>query len=229
MTRICIRQPTYLPYLGFFKKIESSDLFVYLDDVQYSRGDWDNRNMIRDSKGSIWLTIPVFNKLGQKLNEVKICNEQQWQKKHIRTIKNNYQKAPFFSDYWPKMESIFEKKWNTLLDLNMAFIEWIKDELDLTTKCIFSSDLNIDEKSTKKLLEICKKLDASEYLSGEEGRNYLDETIFLENNIKVIYEKFQHPKYKQFHGKFISNLSTIDLLFNHGENSKEILHNSKNL
>ena len=228
MSLISIRQPGYLPYLGFFKKIQSSDIFVYLDDVQYERGDWDNRNKIRTYEGSIWLTVPVLNKFGQKLNEVNIANNQDWNKKHRLTIKTNYQKAPYFAKYWKKIDSILSKKWEKLIDLNLALIKYFNSELDLQTRTVKSSELQINSVGSQRLLDICKELGAKTYLSGEIGKNYLDEKIFRNEGIKVIYEKFKHPIYHQLHGEFIPNMSIVDLLFNEGENAREILLKSTN-
>jgi len=229
MTMISIRQPGYFPYLGFFKKIQFCDIFVYLDDVQYERGDWDNRNKIKTSDGSIRLTVPVYNKSGQKLNEVQISYDTNWNTKHIKAIELNYQKTPYFSNYWDPIKKILEKKWSKLIDLNLALIEFINQELNITTKIIRSSNLKIDSVSSQRLVDICKKLDGTTYLSGEMGVDYLDEEIFQKENIKVIYEKFEHPTYSQNHGSFIPNLSIIDLLFNEGEKSKDILLRSKNI
>ena len=226
---ISIRQPGYFPYLGFFKKIQFCDIFVYLDDVQYERGDWDNRNKIKTSDGSMRLTVPVYNKSGQKLNEVQISYDTNWNIKHIKAIELNYQKTPYFSNYWDPIKKILEKKWSKLIDLNLALIEFINQELNITTKIIRSSNLKIDSVSSQRLVDICKKLDSTTYLSGEMGVDYLDEEIFQKENIKVIYEKFEHPTYSQNHGSFIPNLSIIDLLFNEGEKSKDILLRSKNI
>lgn len=228
MTMISIRQPGYFPYIGFFKKIQSCNIFVYLDDVQYERGDWDNRNKIKTSNGSMWLTVPVYNKSGQKLNEVQISYDTNWNIKHIKAIELNYQKTLYFSNYWDSLKNILEKKWSKLIELNLALIEYVNQALDINTQTIRSSDLKINSVGSQRLVDICKKLKGSTYLSGEMGKDYLDEKIFHKENIKVIYEKFQHPTYSQIHGSFIPNLSILDLLFNEGEKSKDILLKSKN-
>jgi hypothetical protein len=225
---ISIRQPGYFPYIGFFKKIQSCNIFVYLDDVQYERGDWDNRNKIKTSNGSMWLTVPVYNKSGQKLNEVQISYDTNWNIKHIKAIELNYQKTLYFSNYWDSLKNILEKKWSKLIELNLALIEYVNQALDINTQTIRSSDLKINSVGSQRLMDICKKLKGSTYLSGEMGKDYLDEKIFHKENIKVIYEKFQHPTYSQIHGSFIPNLSILDLLFNEGEKSKDILLKSKN-
>lgn len=228
MTKVCVRQPGYLPYIGFFKKIESSDVFVFLDDVQYEKNGFDNRNKIRTSEGFMWLTVPVNYKFGQFLNEIKIANNEDWSRKHRKSIKINYQKATFFSEYWNDIGSILSQKWELLIDLNIKLIECFISGLNLTTKTIKSSELNIKKTGSEKLLEICRKLDATTYLSGELGKNYLNEQIFHDSKIQVIYEKFEHPTYRQLNKTFIPNMSILDLLFNEGPNAITILKNSKN-
>ena len=228
MKVISIRQPGYFPYLGFFKKIESVDTFVFLDDVQYTRSDWDNRNKIKTSDGSMWLTIPILNKSKEFLNEVKIDNTQNWKYKHKSAIKFNYEDTPFFDLYWKDIELILDKSWEKLIDLNMELINYFITKLEINTKTVFSSELNINKTGSEKLLEICKDLQVDTYLSGEFGRNYLDIKLFQQENIKVIFEKFEHPTYDQTFDGFVQNMSIIDLLFNEGQNAKNILRNCKN-
>lgn len=228
MKLISIRQPGYFPYLGFFKKIESADVFVFLDDVQYTRSDWDNRNKIKTTDGSMWLTIPILNKSKEFLNEVKIDHTQNWIYKHKSAIKFNYQNSPFFDLYWKDIESILNKKYTKLIDLNMKLINYFKSVLDINTETVFSSDLKINSSGSEKLCQICMKLKADSYLSGELGQNYLDSKLFENNQIKIIFEKFEHPTYSQMNSKFLPNMSIIDLLFNEGNNSINILKKCRN-
>ncbi len=228
MKIVAIRQPGYLPYIGFFKKIQSVNEFIFLNDVQYSRGDWDNRNKIRTSEGSLWLTIPILNKPEKLLNQVKIDYSTNWVYKHESAIKFNYENSPFFDKYWNDIKQILDKSHTKLFDLNISLINYFISVLEIKTKTIFSSDLNLDSTGSKKLLDICKICNAQTYLSGELGKNYLNEDIFKKEKIKIIFEKFDHPIYSQKYKKFISNMSIIDLLFNEGENSIKILKNSKN-
>jgi hypothetical protein len=225
---ISIRQPGYFPYLGFFKKIESVDTFVFLDDVQYTRSDWDNRNKIKTSDGSMWLTIPILNKSKEFLNEVKIDNTQNWKYKHKSAIKFNYENTPFFDLYWKDIELILNKKYTKLIELNIELINYFKSILEINTEIIFSSNLNINSNGSEKLYEICKILEADTYLSGELGQNYLNLEIFEKNDIKIIFEKFQHPTYSQINSQFLPNMSIMDLLFNEGDNSINILKKCKN-
>jgi len=229
MTLVMIRQPGYLPYIGFFKKIQTSDIFVYLDDVQYSIRDGDNRNKIRTHNGSTLLTVPLSKPFGKMINEVEIANSIDWRNNHKNAIKENYKKAPYFEKYWNSIETILSKKWEKLIELNLELIQHFNLVLDLKTKTIKSSELKIKSTKSQRLLDICKKLNASTYVSGELGKDYLDKKKFEEMGIKVLFEKFQHPIYKQIHGEFIPYMSIIDLLFNEGDNAKYILKNSKNL
>jgi hypothetical protein len=228
MKTVCIRQPGYLPNIGFFQKLMFCDEFVYLDDTKYGSERWDNRNKIRSDKDFMFLTIPIVRKTKNMLNEILIANNENWQKKHLRSLSLHYSKAPYFDDYWFELKSILEKKWEKIIELNIELIDWIKLKLRIETKTVLSSKLEINETGNKKLLEICKKLNATRYLSGKMGKNYLDESIFVSNNIQVIYDNFDHPKYNQVHGNFLPNMSIIDLLFNEGEKSIKIINNSIN-
>ena len=228
MTKICIRQPGYLPSLGFFKKIESAEIFVFLDDVNYSRGDWDNRNKIKTMEDSMWLTVPILNKSSKLLNQVEIDYSKDWIYKHESAIEYNYKDSPFFDLYWNEIKKIFDRKYEKLFELNIAFINYFSSILQISTKTVFSSDLDINSTGSKKLLDICKSFSADTYISGEMGHDYLDMDIFKDENIDVIFEKFECPKYSQRYLGFKPNMSVIELLFNEGEKSKEILHNSNN-
>ncbi len=227
MTTITIRQPGYLPNMGFFKKIQASDIFVYLDDAQYAIRSWDNRNKICNGDKASWLTVPVIHPYGKKLNEVEISYTKDWNTNHINLIEASYNQTPYFKNYWDEIKSIIEKKWKKIIDLNVALIEHCVSLLDITTERKFSSELKIDEISSKRLLKICKKLNATTYRSGIMGKEYLDEKIFKDESINIIYENFQHPTYNQSGKEFLYNMSIIDLLFNEGDNSKKILLESK--
>lgn len=228
MTLICIRQPGYMPYLGFFKKIQTSDLFVYFDDAQYAIRAWDNRNKIYTNKGPVWISVPVSHPFKKKLNEVEINNDLKWKEEHSAIIKLHYEKCPYFTSYWNDVHKIIMSDWKKLVDLNIALIEYFNTVLEINTKTIRSSELNIDATSSEKLLQICKRLNADTYLSGIMGREYIDEKIFAENGIKIIFENFVHPQYDQIHGNFIPNMAIIDLLFNEGDKSKKILRECSN-
>ena len=228
MTLVTIRQPGFIPYMGFFKKIQTSDIFVYLDDAQYAIRAWDNRNKIRTNENSCWISVPVIHPFGKKLNEVKISYSKNWINNHKNLIEINYKTSPYFKNYWPEIESIFNKKFEKLLDLNLELIKYFNKILQINTVTKRSSELKIETIETQRLFDICKKLNASVYRSGSFGKKYLDESIFEKGKISIIYEKFEHPTYSQLKKEFIPNLSIIDLLFHEGENAIKILNDCTN-
>ena len=230
MKNIMIRQPGYMPNIGFFKKIQSSDMFVFLTDVQFSKDSFDNRNQIKSKNNSEWITVPlkrpVFKK---KLNEVLISYSTDWISEHSNKILENYRFTPYFLSYWYEIKKILNKKFELLIDLNFELIRYFIKILDIDTPTIESSQLFITKTKTERLIEICSQLEATCYISGIGGKNYIRESFFKDSKIELIYENFIHPEYNQLYGNFIKNMSIIDLLFNEGPNSKKILHECINL
>ena len=225
MTKISIHQPVYLPWLGFFNKIALSDIFVFLDDVQYEKNGWQNRNKIRTSDGDMWLTVPVKTKFGMYLNQVQIDNTSNWISKHKKSIMQNYSKSNYFNSYWNEFESIYNKKFKNLIDLNLNLIQLLLSEFGISTKLLFSSDFHVEKQGSDRILEICKILGCNHYLSGEGGMNYLNIDDFNKQNIEIEFQHFSHPIYKQVYSNFVPAMAAIDLLFNEGEKSKNIVLN----
>ena len=230
MTNVMIRQPGYMPNIGFFKKIQSSELFVFLDDAQFVKDRFDNRNKIRTNEGYRWITVPIKRPVfAKKLNEINVSYDSNWLEEHSDLIFESYHKTDYFSSYWDSIKKILEKKYEKLADLNINLINYFNSELKISTNTVLSSKFNISETKTEKLVNICSSVNATCYISGVSGHDYLDEELFLQSNIKLIYENFIHPKYNQIHGGFIENMSIIDLLMNTGERSRKILSDTKNL
>lgn len=228
MKTISIHQPGYLPWMGFFKKIQSSDIFVFLDDVQFEKNGWHNRNKIITSEDSMWLTVPVHVNLGMHLNEIRIDYSSDWIKKHEKSIEMNYSKSSFFEKYWLDFKKIYEKKHEFLINLNLEIIKKSMEILNIQTETILSSSLDIKEKKSARILQICQSLNASIYISGTMGKDYLDVDDFKKKNIDVIFQNFQHPTYLQKSKLFLPNMSIIDLLFNEGDKAERILKESSN-
>jgi hypothetical protein len=229
MTIISIHQPVYLPWLGFFDKINHSDKFVFLDDVQYAKNGFQNRNKIRTSEGEMWLTVPTKAKSNTLLRDVKIDESINWIKKHTNSILLNYSRANYFEVNWGGIEKIFEKKYEYLIDVNIELIKFLMNELDIKTETIFSSELEISEKGSNRILNICKILKADEYISGINGKNYLNIDDFKQNHINVTFQNYEHPLYHQVFEPFIPKMGAIDLLFNEGDNAEKIIKMSNNL
>lgn len=223
--RIAIMQPGYLPWLGFFELMHNCDLFVFLDDVQYTKKDWRNRNRIRIKEGWMWLSVPVLykNKSGQLIKDVKINNQQRWKKKHLNAIRFNYHKTKYFKNYFSEISDLYENDWTYLCLLDTSFITYLKGKLNITTPGIFSSSLNIKNKKSKKILEICKLLEAGELYDSKAAANFLEVSLFQSEGIKVKFQDYSHPVYNQVFNPFIPYMSVIDLLFNCGPDSLNVI------
>jgi hypothetical protein len=227
---VAIHQPNYIPWLGFFYKIAKSDIFIFLDDVQYTKNSFINRNKIKTSQGSIWLTLPVRNKgrFGQLIREVELNESVPWRKKHIKTLEANYSRSIYFLKYYDSIKNLYDISNGSLSILNITFIKYICAELGIKTKFINASEMKISGTSTNRLVDICMQLGADTYFSGFGGSKYQEEEIFNKYGIKLQYSDFIHPVYTQLWGEFIPNLSIFDLLFNCGERSLEILLKENN-
>lgn len=183
-----IHQPNYLPSLQFFNKIRSCDVFILLDDAQFTRNSFINRNRIRTVKGPLWLTVPVKQKFGQRIRDVEIDNSQPWARKHWRSIKQNYQGTKGFITHAIPLEGICLKKWDKLLALNLTLIDYLRIAFGVTTQLRFASELAVTTQGTQRLIDICQKVDADTYLSGSGGRNYQDEEQFEKAGIRLQYQ-----------------------------------------
>ena len=217
MSKICsIMQPTYLPWIGYFNLIYSSDFFVFLDDVQFSKQSWQNRNKILIKKKIHWLTVPVIKKsLEDRINQIKIDDTQNWRKKHTQSIKQNYFNHKYFNDLEIILELINDKEMNYLLDLNISIIKAISSALDIkSSKFLLSSKLNKTGSRSEKLLRIIKELNCDVYLSPEGSRNYIERDLILnKSGIKIVYQNFKLKKYDQKNSiNHISHLSVIDII-----------------
>lgn len=228
-----ILQPGYFPWLGFFNQMALSDVFVYLDDVQFDRRGWRNRNRIKSVQGPVWLTVPVVQKgkFEQNLHETEIDSSQNWAKKHLKTIEFNYRVAPHFSDYYSSINDILSMPWQNLVELDISLIDAHKKWLGLQSVITLrASRLRVDDTDkTGRLVEICRRIGIDEYISGPLCRDYLDIGKFLEAGIRVFLHKYSHPVYPQQHGDFLPFMAAIDLLMNAGDASLGILRQQKAL
>ena len=226
-----IFQSGYIPWLGFFDLIHKADIFVFLDDVQWTRQDWRNRNRIRLQGGDWkWLTIPI--KLEKhfweyQIYEVEINYATDWTSSHLHTLMATYGKSPFFNEVFDMVSSAFERHYDRVSPLNYDLITRICRYLNLSTTFICSQNLGLSPELHKndKLLAILHRIGNIEcYLASRKSEEYMDEQRFLDNGIKVKWHDYQHPYYFQRgHRTFLSHLSILDLLFNYGKESKRIL------
>jgi hypothetical protein len=226
MKKVIITQSNYIPWKGYFDSIHMADHFIVYDDMQFTKRDWRNRNKIKTKDGLLWLTIPVEvkGKYLQKINET-LVSDPKWGQQHWKTIQFNYNKAPYFKTYKDIFEDLYLNNDKIhLTEINLSFISTINKILGINTQISFSSDYDLVEGKTEKLVDLCKKVGATDYYSGPAAKNYMDETLFEEESIKVHYFDYSgYPEYNQLYGAFAHDVSILDLLFNEGEHAKNFM------
>lgn len=218
--KVAIHQPNFFPYPGFFHKLALSDTFVLMDNTQYDK-KFTNRNRIIIPNGWIWLTVPINKKQKFLANRlIEINNNLEWKKEHLIKLEKSYNKSKYFKYYKKYFEKIYATDWNTLFELNYETLNMVINLLGIKIDVIKESELNIKEKSTERLISICKDVGADTYVSGIGGKGYMDEKLFSKNNINLEYQNYTSIKYCQHLSyDFIPDLSIIDLLSNVGNNS----------
>ncbi|MCE5248805.1 WbqC family protein [bacterium] len=222
---LSILQPGYMPYIGFFELMARCDVFVLYDDVQYDKNSWRNRNRIRVPEGAAWLTVPVItrNLAGQPILDVAVDNTKKWAVKHLRTLVQYYSGTPFFKVYIPFFESLYSRTWEQLFELDSEIITFIKNELGLTTDIVRSSSLSLKGHKTGRIIKICEELGSDAYISTNGAQNYLQDDLFGQAGIALCYQNYECPRYPQAFEGFVSHLSAVDLLFNCGPGSREVM------
>jgi len=216
---VAIMQPTYLPWAGYFSLINMVDTFVIYDDVQFDKRSWQQRNKIKTLTGPQWLSISVDSKgkYKQKINEVSISQQSHDYKTHIRALHQNYSKAPFFKDHSDAIFKCLGAYTSLLAELNTSLIGLICQILGINTKLVRSSDLGIGGVKEARLINICKHLAGTQYISPQGSKAYLNESdAFCGSSVELVYQVFDHPEYPQIHGEFIPYMSILDMLFNCG-------------
>lgn len=223
-------QSNYIPWRGYFDFIDDVDLFIFYDDVQYTRKDWRNRNKIKTQQGLIWLTVPVKFSMNQlvNINDATIDYSNPWVRKHINSIKVAYSKAPFFEKYFSEFESILQIKYENLSDLNIALILWCMRHLNINTETRMSSEFNPVGYRTDRIIDILKKVKATSYLVGPAAKDYIEVDRFKNAEIALEFKKYDYAEYNQLHGKFEPNVSVMDLMFNCGDDSRKYLKSLQN-
>lgn len=225
-TTCAVLQPGYLPWLGFFEQVWRADEFVFLDDVQFDKHGWRNRNRIKGPAGPQWLTVPVRT---NGRNQPRICEVEidatqcRWATKHIQALRTNYGPCPFFDWLFPDLERILSGTWSRLLDLDYALTDLLCAKLGVCANFHRSSTLNTGGDRCGRLVRICQTLGCDHYYSGAAAREYLDEAMFEAAGITVQFQDYRHPTYEQRFGAFVSHLSVVDLLFNCGPRSMDVL------
>jgi len=229
-------QPEFLPWLGYVSKAAMADVYFILDSVQYVKDVFQNRNKIRIKQGEgwQWLNIPVKKVGGHLLNwkDVRIDNNQNWKRKHLNAISYSYSKAPYFDSLFGDIEKLYLENEEFLLDFIVKVSKFILNQFDVNVPIYRTSELidlgyDVSGDKSELIVNMCKVVNTDNFIFGSVGRTYIDKKIFTDNNITPFFQNFKHPVYNQIHGDFISNMSSIDLLFNYGkEESIKILGKS---
>ena len=214
--KVVILQSNYLPWKGYFDLINDADIFVFYDDVQYTKNDWRNRNRIYSKNGLHWLTIPIpKNAVKKKINEV-VLPDHRWQQKHLNALTASYGKAPYFQEIKALLDVVYtETTWRSLSTLNRYLIEEIAARLGCRTEFKEARSLDLSGGRVERVLGMLKQLNASEYISGPSARGYLEgsEHLFAEHQIKLTYKDYTgYPPYPQWKTPFEHGVSILDLI-----------------
>ena len=230
MKKIVITQSNYIPWKGYFDSIAISDEFVIYDDMQYTKRDWRNRNIIKTNNGLKWLTIPVEvkGKFFQKIKDTKI-SDKNWNINHLSTLKHNYKNSNKFNEVKDFIEDLyFNATQNYLTEINVHFLTELSKYLKIKQNFKFSSEFNLSEDRNQRLVDICLKLNGNQYFSGPAARNYMNESLFEKSGIEVIYFDYSgYKEYEQLYPPFEHSVSILDLIFNMGEDAYKYLKSTR--
>lgn len=227
MTRkVVILQSNYIPWKGYFDLINDADIFVFYDEVQFTKNDWRNRNRFKTASGSKWLSVPVGKEINRTISEVTL-DVADWQEKHYRSLVQEYSKCPHYSSYSYLLESIYKRKtWRLLSELNQFAIKEIASCLGIDVTFISSDKLGNSGKKSERLVSIVKAVGGDRYISGPAAKSYLDEETFRRSGISVIWKDYEnYPVYSQRHPPFDHNVTILDLIFNEGPRSADYIWN----
>lgn len=233
MTIVAIHQPNFFPWLGYFDKIRLSDVFIFLDDVQYQKtgGSWSNRVQVLINCEGRWLTAPVDRNFhgSRNVNEMEFSSKENWRSKILKSIATTYKRAPFFNEVCSVVEPLVENPENNVAKYNIHAIKTLTSALGYSTKSMIrSSDLPTKSSSTERLIDLTIRMHGQTYLCGGGSRDYQEDEAFDKAGVRLSYQDFLHPTYTQFgHKHFVAGLSIIDALMNHGfEGTRKIMSNN---
>lgn len=226
MKRLGSIQPSYIPWRGYFHIIQRSDIFVFHEDIQYTKQDWRNRNKIKTPNGLKWLTVPVQKGAPHNnIDEVLIANDTNWASTHWHQIQQAYGHAPCFDRYRDFFGDTYHSKWEKLTELDIYLTTEICKFLGIETEFVRSPTLGLSGAKTDRLVDMCQKVGATHYLSGPTAQGYIEEEKLEAINVALEYQVYEYPEYSQLYGDFEPFVSIIDVLFNLGEAAPEYIFN----
>ncbi len=229
---ISINQPGYIPWLGYFDRIARSDLHIVLDHVQFGKNSFTNRNKVRTPQGWSWLSVPLKTK-GKfehlAIHSLEIANSSNWRRKHWNALRSSYEKTAFFKKYSPFLEEVYRKEWTYFNPLLREINCYLLAELGIKTTIRYSSELGVEGKKEVLIHNLCQRVKATTYISGPFGRDYINNQAFTESGIRLLFHDYQHPTYAQKFSTFEPYMSVLDILFNHGQSSLEMIMENQSL
>lgn len=228
--KVGIIQSNFLPWRGYFDFIREVDLFIIHDDLQYTKGDWRNRNKIKTARGLEWITVPVnYKQTSQLIEETTVDYSTPWMQKMLNRIAESYRRAPHFDAYFPELRDIILAPASTISELNMRLIHWVCGHLNITTPIRFSHEFNPQGTKTERLLGILKQVNTDVYLSGPAAQSYLVPEVLENAGIHLEYKKYNYAEYEQLFPPFEPNVSIVDLLFMTGPHARLYLNSSEEI
>lgn len=228
---VVIHQPDFMPYLGFFDRLNKADIYVVLDNVQFVRWSarsWTNRDKIKTKSGEKWITVGTKKMpRGTMINQILLSEDNDWRTENLNLLRENYRKSPYFDEIMPYLLKLYDFKGKRMIDFNLESIKMLIELFDIHTEIVIASDLDPVGKNNTLVIDILQKMNCIKYLSGVGARDYYEPELYEKAGIEVIWQEFEHPVYPQQYDGFIPYLSSIDLLFNCGiEKSRKILKDS---
>lgn len=224
-----IHQPDYIPWLGLFYKMYLSDIFIHLDDAQYSNEAAHNYNKIKTPQGELRLKFPVEQHLGDLINTVRPKYELKWNEKHLKTLEMNYSKAPYFKETFPEIKELYLTQFPNVAELNIAFNEFIADKFGIKPRFLRSSELNISTVREEKVIDLTKAVGGTRYISGNGARVYQTESHFTDRGVELSYLDYKPIVYHQFRGEFLPCMSVLDYIFNCGYDFDYVINEVKKM
>lgn len=222
--KVSIHQPDYIPWLGLFYKMYLSDVFIHLDDVQYSNQAAHNFNDIKTPQGVLRLKFPVEQHMGDSINQVRPKNELKWREKHLRTMEMNYAKAKFFKEIFPELKDVYMVDYPNVAELNIAINEYVARKLGITPKFVKSSEFGLQTNREEKVIDLCVAVGGKRYISGNGARVYQEESHFMERGVELTYVDYNPIVYPQLWKEFLPSMSVVDYIFNCGYDWEYVLN-----
>ncbi|MDF2486957.1 MAG: WbqC-like family protein [Herbinix sp.] len=213
---VSINQPNYIPYIGYFHRIAKSDVFVLLDNAQFSNNNMHHWNYLKTPQGKLRIKIPVEYNFLDSINQVRTKDELLWKQKHLKIIQTNYGHAKYFKEYFPSFQELLLSQYQNIAEMNLAIIQYISKNFGFSAKLVKASELEIHSFKEERIIDICTALKADTYLSGIGAKAYQEEKHFTDRGIQLCYTDYHSFEYTQLFNGYLSDLSVIDYILNCG-------------